>query len=263
MDYSDSEHTAAKNVASSMSVEGGFGAFSAAASMAISQTSDSSIKTVRLDSYTKALKYEVSAVGNFRLFPERHVTDAFKEAVKAMPVDRIERVIGVFYPLNVDLGGEVRKSYTMQATKEDTADSVTAELKAKFGPFFSAQTSVGISSRNSDSNSQMKVDWTIKGGDTMMWLQKEFTGDASVQDLQAKWSDSVTDENLYPFNFELGLVSDIIKAIDLQKGNEFEAYLNTKWEANKNLFQPSKFLEGKFNIKSPSGPRLLVVHPHF
>ena len=250
VEYSDSEHTAAQSVAASMSVEGGFGAFSAAASMSVCKSSDSSIKTVRLDSYTKALRYEVSAVEDFRLFPARFVTDAFKEAVTVMPVDQIERMIGVFYATSMHLGGEIRKSYTMQATKEDNAASVTTELQAKYGPTFSAKTSVGVTSRSSDSNSQMNVEWSIKGGDTMVWLQKDFTDDAEVQDVQSQWSDSITDENLYPFNFQLGLVWDIIKAIDLQKGNEYEKYLTAKWEANKNLFLPTKFLEAETIGKS-------------
>jgi len=154
-------------------------------------------------------------------------------------------MIGVFYATSMHLGGEIRKSYTMQATKEDNAASVTTELQAKYGPTFSAKTSVGVTSRSSDSNSQMNVEWSIKGGDTMVWLQKDFTDDAEVQDVQSQWSDSITDENLYPFNFQLGLVWDIIKAIDLQKGNEYEKYLTAKWEANKNLFLPTKFLEAE------------------
>ena len=245
VDYSDSEHTAAQELASSVSLEGHFGAFSAAASMEISKTSDSSIKTVRLDSYTKAIRYEVTAVGGFRLFPAKHVTQVFKDAVNSLPVEKIEQLIGVFYATNLDLGGEIRKSYTMQATKEDSAQSVQSELQAKYGAGLfgvSAKASVGVSSRSSDSNAQMKVEWSAKGGDTMIWLNKEFTGDTSVQDVQSQWADSITDDNLYPFNFELGLIWDIIKAINPAKGQEYQDYLTKKWDANKALFQPSKFL---------------------
>merc|ERR1719312_1932092 len=48
--YSSTEKTAAENFALSAGVEGSYGAFSMAASMSVSRSSSSSIKTVRVDS---------------------------------------------------------------------------------------------------------------------------------------------------------------------------------------------------------------------
>ena len=149
----------------------------------------------------------------------------------------------------MDLGGQIRKSYTMQATSSDTESSVSAELEAAYGGAMlgaSAKASVGVSSRSSNKNAQMNVEWSAKGGDTTIWLGKEFDvgGDTSVSSIQEEWAKTITDDNLYPFDFDLGLVWDIIKGIDEEKGNEYQKYLEEKWEKNKNLFKPTKFLKG-------------------
>ena len=248
--YSDSEHTVAENLATSMKVGGSYGAFSAAASMEVSKSSDKSIKTVRLDRTTKSIVYEVASKGSFRTFPQRYLTDNFKEAVKALTVEQIEQRIGSFYATRLDLGGEIRKSYTMQAMEEDTESSVKAELEASYGTDLlgvSAEASVGVSSRESVKNAQMSVEWSAKGGDTTVWLGKEFTdsGDTSVSSIQSEWAGSMTDENLYPFNFELGLMWDLVKAVDQTKGDAFQQYLLEKWAGNIKAFLPSRFFEGE------------------
>ena len=188
-EYSDSEHTAAKNFAASVSIEGSYGAFSAAASMEVSKSSSSSIKTVRMDALTKAIVYEVSSIGGFRTFPERYVTNNFKEAVKALSVEQIEKRIGVFYATKMNLGGELRKSYIMQATEEDSEQSITTELQASYGNSMmgiSATASLGVSSRDSTSSAQMNVEWSAKGGDTTVWLGRTFDpeDDSGVREAQ-------------------------------------------------------------------------------
>ena len=244
--YSDSEITAAEKVATSMEVGGHYGAFSGSASMAVSSSSDSSIKTVRMDVSIQALKYEVNSVGAFRTAPERYLTDNFKEAVGYLTVQQIEDKIGSFYAMKMDLGGEVRKSYTLQATSLDKESSVKSELKAAYGNKMlgvSAKADVGVSTRKSNKNADMKVEWSAKGGDTTLWLGQTFDKEGKVvEDIQASWARSLTDDNLYPFNYELGLMWELVQAVDQKKGDEFKAYLEDKWKKNKNKFVPSKFL---------------------
>ena len=67
--YSTSEDSADKKFAASMGVKGSYGAFSAAASMAVSDNTSSSIKTVRLDVLIKALQYEVGKTVFDTTFP--------------------------------------------------------------------------------------------------------------------------------------------------------------------------------------------------
>ncbi|KAL5272236.1 hypothetical protein ACHWQZ_G000449 [Mnemiopsis leidyi] len=244
--YSDSSESASKKVAASMSVKGSYGAFSAAASMSVSSSIDSSIKTVRLDAYIKAIKYEVSSKNAFRTRPEDFLTQNFKDAVKRLPVEEIEKLIGVFYARQMNLGGEVRKSYTMQATSEDTAQSVKAEVSGggSMGLFSaSASASTGVSTRSSNENAAMKTEWHAKGGETTVWLGADLGDDGNMNTIQEKWANTIEDSNLYQFDFELRPMWDLVKAADQKKGEEFQKHLETKWKIQGEEFSPSMFLD--------------------
>ena len=256
LQYSDSEQTAAKNVAASLSVEASYGAFSAAASMQVSTSTDKSIKTVRMDSVIRAMKYEIASKNTFRTFPEEFLTENFKRAVRELPVERIASTIGVFYAHRLDLGGEVKKSYTMQATKEDNESKVTAELQASYGGLLfgaSVKASVGVTTRQSNKNSEMNVVWSAKGGDTTVWLGKDLSNqDTSVYKVQEEWAKTITDKNLFPFNFELGMMWDLVKAVDQGKGELFQRYLETKWEGDLSSFKPTGYISRcyTFNLEN-------------
>ena len=239
MVYSDSKQTASTKVEASLSLEGSYGAFSAAASMAVSSSSDKSVKTVRLDCYIKAIQYEVSAISTFRTTPQNHLTENFKRSVKTMSPQQIEELIGVFYAKRLDLGGEVRKSYTMQATSEDNEHSVSSEVSAAYlGNTFTAK--VGVSSRTTNEKAEMNEEWSAKGGDATVWLQSDMSEkDTSIQ---AKWAQTINDDNLFPFNFEMKPMWDLVKAVDQKKGEAFEKYLKDKWEREANEFSPTRFL---------------------
>ena len=244
MVYSDSKRTASMNVEASLSLEGSYGAFSAAASMAVSSSSDSSVKTVRLDCYIKAIQYAVTAIGTLRSTPQMHLTENFKRSVKTMSPQQIEELIGVFYARSLDLGGEVRKSYTMQATSEDNEHSVSSEISATYGGN-SFKNNVGVSTRSSNENAQMNEEWSAKGGDATVWLQSDVSeGDSSIQ---AKWAKTIKDDNLFPFNFEMVPMWELVKAVDQKKGEEFEKYLLAKWKQESTEFSPTRFLS-KFNV---------------
>lgn len=246
--YSDSEHTADKKVALSMGVEASYGAFSASASMKVSSSRKESIKTVRMDVTIKAIKYEVSGKGTFRTFPQEFLTDNFKRAVKELSNEDIERDIGIFYAKNLKLGGELRKSYTMQATADDTEKSVSAELKAKYG---GALVSVGASfgasttSRTTNKNAQMKISFIAMGGDTAIWLGKGFDGKEGSDKTIQRWAKSVNDDNLYPSDFLLRPLWDMVKKVDLARGQDYERYLKAKWAKQGNAFNPSHFLDSQ------------------
>ena len=239
MVYSDSKKSAAENVAASLSLQGSYGAFSAAASMSVSSSSDSSIKTVRLDCFIKAIQYEVSAINTLRTSPQNHLTENFRQSVKRMAPKEIEEVIGVFYAKKLKLGGEVRKSYTMQATRLDNDLSITSEVSASYGGnVFTAKT--GVSTRTSNENAQMNEEWSAKGGDTKVWLGM----DPSEKDtsIQAKWAETINDDNLFAFDYEIAPMWDLVKAVDQDKGEEYKQYLLKKWGQQARSFSPTRFL---------------------
>ena len=253
--YSDSDHSADKNIASDFNVEGCFGAFSAAASMEVSKSTSSSIKTVRMDATVKATKYEVSAKGGLRTFPHEHVTKNFKRAIEFLTNEEIETSIGIFFATKLFLGGAIKKSYTMQATSEDTEKSVTSELKASYGAKLmgvSGSAAMGLTTRKSNKDSMMNIQWAAQGGKTEIWLGKDFSKEGeSVSATAAEWAATIDETNLYPSDFELRPMYDLIKAIPdskkgfsyYKKGVEFERYLKKKWGKDASAFHPSRFLK--------------------
>ena len=187
---------------------------------------------------------EVSSKEAFRTRPADFLTDNFKRAVKRLPVEDIEKLIGVFYATEMDLGGEVRKSYTMQATSKDTEQSIMTEVSggAEGGLFkVSAEASYGVTSRSSNKNAAMNTEWSAKGGDATVWLSQNIDDD-DVSNTQAKWASSIDNTNLYQFDFELKPMWDLVKAVDQKKGKEFQEYLEKKWRLQGEEFSPSMFV---------------------
>merc|ERR1711962_838855 len=218
--YSTSEDSADKKFASKMGVEGSYGAFSGAASMAVSDNTSSSIKTVRLDILIKSLQYEVSAVNEFASFPHDRLSEVFKRSVNELSVEELEERVGIFYATKMYLGGCVKKSYTMEATKYDTINTVKAELKGSYGPDLLGVTASSTMERSvakSSSKAKMSTQWSAQGGNTRIWLGCDFSkDDKSV--IQKKWADSINQDNLFPFNYTLRPMWEMVKKVNPQKG---------------------------------------------
>ena len=242
-EYFDSENTAAKSHAISAKVEGHYGAFSAAASMKVSKDSNSAYKTVRLDATVRAFNYSVRSKEDFRTNPENYLTTNFKRAVMKYSCQEIEEFIGSFYAKEFILGAKFKKTYTMHAKATDTESSVTAELKGSYGGALfsvSADAKYGTSSRGSDSDLQIHVDWKAYGGDPTKWLATEGT--------MSDWAKTITRKNLHPFDFELGLIWDLVKNVNKEKGDKFNEYLKKKWDAQGKSFNPTEFGKQHFRL---------------
>ena len=242
--HSTSEKTAAKQFAASVAVSGSSGAFEAAASMQVSKTSSKSIKTQRIDAFARSKKFQLASVGSFRNFPQRFLTEDFIRAVRDLTVEEIERRIGVFYAMRMDLGGEIRTSFIVQETAGDTQNKIASELTASYGSDLmgvSVAASTSIGTRSSNRNAQQKTMWCAKGGDPNIWMRH---GSSSVRDLQDKWAESLSGDNadLYSFNYELGQVWKLVKHVDERKGRKFKQYLEAKWESALNEFTPTDVL---------------------
>jgi len=248
IDYSDSDQSAAESLAVNMNVKGSYGAFSAAASMQVSKSSSKSIKTVRLDAVTMAKKYKVKAINELLNQPEKFLTESFKNTVRTESFEHIEHNIGIFYATSLDLGGELRKSYVMQATKEDNEQSVRAELEGKYGRgafSVSASVSTQYDTRESNKDAKVKIEWHARGGDTTVWFGASLGKDQNAVDkIKNEWKDTIKDNNLYPFEFRLAYLWDLIKKVDHDRGIAYKAYLEAKW-AKSGTFHPSRFLQSR------------------
>lgn len=245
LEYSSSEHTASDNIEVAVGLKVKYGAFSGAASMKVSNSVSSKIKTVRLDSVIKAIRYKVTAKGDFRLRPYNFLTKNIKDAMKTFPVEEIEKKIGVFFATSLNLGGEVRKSYIMQAMESDTESTVKMELAASYGKGcigVASSRSTSLSSRRSNKDAKMTMTWAAQGGHSTIWLGKDLRDADSLNEITQKWAKTIKVDNLYPLNFQLVEMWKLVKEVDAKKGQEFEDYLKAKWKKQKNAFHPMEFI---------------------
>ena len=130
--YSTAEETRATKIAKDANLKGGFGPFSAAASMKVTNDADSDIKTSRLDITRSFNKLRVTARSVFRVLPQTRLEAAYSDYLKQLPVDSVDQIpddLGIFYARAANLGGLIRKSYTMQVTEDDTQSGLTAEIR--------------------------------------------------------------------------------------------------------------------------------------
>ena len=258
LQYSDTNFTAAQWASANMKVEGHFKAFSGAASMAVETTEDSKYHTVRVDAIGVCTKNCITSKGNFATQPEKFLTDAFKEAVVDMTPEEIESRVGVFYPIRLQLGGMVKRSYIMEATEEDSEAKVTAELQAAFGKecigaSVASQNSFERGRRAANKNAKIRREWKAQGGKTDLWFkvgqdgegQTEFT---TAMKIAQDWSKTIDNTNVYPFDFELRPLWELIAEIDAEKAQEFKSYLEEKWEKNGNRHLPTMFLPSKLRV---------------
>jgi len=95
----------------------------------------------------------------------------------------------------------------------------------------------------------------------MVWLGAN--GD-NIDEIKEMWARSVTDSNLYPFDFRLKPIWELIGAVDNEKGKEVERILKLKWN-NQMPQTPVRYAQGARNagIKNvQTGRWLLNPHHH-
>ena len=258
LQYSDSTYTAAHWVSENMKVGALFKAFSGAASMAVETTGESKYHTVRVDAVGVCTKNCVTTRGSFRTCPEKHLTEDFKFAVQDLPVEEIESRIGVFYAIKLQLGGMVKRSYVMESTEEDNESKVKAELQAAFGKeclgaSVDAAAAFERGRRTSNRNAKVRREWRAQGGDIDLWFkvgtsapdQSDFS---SAMEIAREWASTIDSSNLYPFDFELRPLWELIEEVDEEKAREFKLYLEDKWEKDGNRHLPSMFLPTKLRV---------------
>jgi len=200
-----------------------------------------------LDAIAKANMYTVTTKGSLRTFPHRHLTSTFKEAVKTLPFEDIESKIGVFYAIKLNLGGCVQKTYIMEATESDSKTTVTAELEAKYGAGcwgVAGESKNEMEFKTSSKSAKMRTEWRAQGGKTEMWLGIDFANSSkSAKTVAEKWAGTLTPANVYPCDFELKPMWELVKAVDHERGVEFQKYLEEKWARDVSKYNPTRFLK--------------------
>merc|ERR1711974_143989 len=83
------------------------------------------------------------------------------------------------------------------------------------------------------SGTKLRTIWCVWGGSSTIWLK--LTKDNRA-DIQRKWADSVTDENLFPLKVRLQPIWNLLEPLNKTKANKLKKYLETKWSKDaKNL----------------------------
>ena len=245
--YSTSETTIAEHMAAKMGVAGYFGAFSAAASMAVSTSAESSIKTVRLDALVRINRQRAMTAGAFRTQPHTRLDPSLKAFIDDVPLTcRISRRCWAsFYARSANLGGVVQKTYTMQATASDTQASVETALRAGRGNWF-----IGGEGSFTDSQTKrtdvegalMSTRFHAEGGDTRLWLAVDGRG-TNFEEVKQRWASSFAADghDLYPWGLELRPIWEVVERIDATKGKALKDYLMQKWQRQARAFSPVNF----------------------
>jgi len=248
-EYSDSETTASQHIAAQFGVEGSYGAFSGAASMAIDSKKKSSVKTVRMDVSAICHTHIVQSDSTFRTRPQNFLTKSFRDDVKQLSCEEIEAKIGVFYATSFKLGGRVTKVYVKEATEEDDEKSLESEIEATYGkgPFaVTGKTKTSISTSKSNKNAKMRTSWSAMGGDTKVWLTMDSsTSNPNPNAILEKWVATFTKNgsNAFPCDFELQPLWGLISHVDKKKGNEYQKYLEAKWAKSVSAHSPTHFIQ--------------------
>eukprot|EP01046_Picozoa_sp_COSAG06_P012109 COSAG06_NODE_700_length_12958_cov_24.639941_3_plen_437_part_00 len=244
--YSTSDDSRASKLAEDAHLAGGIGPFSAAASMKVSKDSSSEIKTARLDVTRNFNKERSTARGAFLAQPQTKLDPAYVAYIHdtdVVDVEQISSTLGIFYARASNEGGLIRKSYTMQATREDTQSSLEAELTAQYGGLIysaSGGASFGETHTSRSNGAAMSMSFHAEGGDTSVWLEPGGDLDA----IQSEWAHSFDDGYpTYPWGVELRPIWELVQKVDQAKGDALQELLTQRWAQESGAFSPTHFFE--------------------
>ena len=177
-----------------------------------------------------------------------------KKVEKSLTFEEFASRVGIFYATDLHLGGSVRKSYIMQATKEDNEFSVKADIEAKFGAgsWGNGKASGSLTERTDEAESSMKTEWRVQGGDTtkLLGLISRSADDADANNLINEWAATVDQSNSWPISMTLKPIWDLVGAVAPEKGKQLGEYLIEKWknadvEGNPVLFLSEQIFKDK------------------
>ena len=216
--------------------------------MKVTGDTSEDVKTARLDVTRSFNKQRETAKGTFLSQPHMRLDQAFVDLIHTTDIVNVEQIsstLGIFYSRASNLGGLIRKSYTMQTTESDTQSSLEAELTSKYGGLiYSSTASAGASYSESittrSNGAAMKVNFHAQGGDTSLWLQPGTAADFDA--IQTQWSQSFnTDDDLYQWGVELRPIWEVVQKIDQAKGDALKTALEARWRAESAEFHPTQF----------------------
>ena len=243
--YSDTKSNISSQLEVEAGLDGSYGCFGGRSSMAVGNSSDDQFHTARVDKVIRASKYSCQPAGKLAFAAHTLLDKDLVEYINdpSTSCEDLESTLGCFYVRSCTLGGVFQQSYTMQMVEGDNESKITAELQGEYGAaLIKVDGSLGTThkKRTSNNNADVKIELHCEGGEPTCWLGA--TSD-SFTEVQKKWSETVSDENLFPYGYQLKPVWDLISKINPEKGELFEKHLLQKWADQNAGFNPSKYVQ--------------------
>jgi len=225
--------SSSQELAGSLDVDGSYMAFSASASLKFSTSSSSQHESMRRTVKLQAFQCDVHASGFFHTAPERYLSDSFKWAIENKDAASIAQDFGAFYARAIEFGGQYSQTYIMEKTSSDNSQTFSAEITASYGTGpaqINGAVSTSVQARQASESGRIerKVSWL--GGDTSVLLAAPTEDDS----LNAEWAATFTNDNLYPFSYDLRPIWDLIKPVNAQKAADVETAFASTWSAEFN-----------------------------
>jgi len=211
-------------------IEGSYNAFSGSATVSTETASSSNVQQLRVDRVVRAEMFRLTLNA---VYPHKYLRDSVKAFLLAETPERIVSKLGEFYAEKLTLGGVFQSIHVKDKTEIDSKASFESQVKAE-GSFL-----VGSVSGNLDtgfSNSQRELldrvssSYSVKGGDTTIWLHLRSD---NCDQLQDEWVESITESNLYPIQYKLRPLWLLLLPLDPTKGAALQKYLLQKWESER------------------------------
>lgn len=228
--YSTNDDSRAKQLAVSFGIKGGEGPFSAAASMKVGHGTDEDVKTVRLDKTSGWIKESVSSVGAFNDAPWTFLKQSHKDLIATTSVDNVTAIsdkLGYFFARKINRGGLITRSFTKQATTDDTQSSFDTEIQACHVVCGNGGVEGDVTT--STTGAKMNESVSVMGGDGSLWSSSD-----DFATIEGKWQQSVTDDNLYDFvavsdPSSVTPIWELVQGIDKAKGDALQKALTEQW----------------------------------
>jgi len=218
----------ASKVATETGIEGSYLAFSAAAKISTEHMNNNNVKKFRLDRKMLAYKYKLTLTNPY---PHQMLTQTALNFLRQESPARIVEQYGEFYAKEMRLGGIFQLTNVAEMSSSDTKSSVEWDVRASYSAGFSvsAYSQGSVNRSEYKKNTEISTKWVVKGGQTTIWFGLA-RDDSNLEDIQRRWADSLSDDNLYPVWKRLAPLWKVLEDVDSNKARQLETYLKEKWE---------------------------------
>lgn len=216
-------------------LSGTYGMFSGSANLDVSAGAKTSKHLYVIEERTYHSKYKLSLPAEMVYEPQEYVHPALRKKMNDpdITMEEVEEFFGHFYSAGCDLGAEIVTKTIVEHEKNEDAASVRAELQAQYGDLFNkvkASAGVYFGKREKHKNSSIKFQVNCYGGEAS--FMHRLSSNQNLSEVKAQWAKSASDNDalLYAMNHDLRPSWKIVKKINGELGNKYEAYLRSKFK---------------------------------